>query len=142
MPQWIELDFAAPTRLNTVYLTFDTNMNPRHTKVTAPFVPECVRDYELAVPEGDHWRVLVRETENFQRHRVHRFDPVVASRLRLTVHATNGARSARVFEIRVYDESPPASRKTSRCVPVRETPGRRAGIVGSFRDAGATGGPG
>jgi hypothetical protein len=31
-------------------------------------------------------------------------DAVVASKLRLTVRTTNGARSARVFEIRVYDE--------------------------------------
>ena len=104
MPQWIELDFPAPTRFNAVHVTFDTNMNPRHKDITAQFVPQCVRDYELAVSEGDDWRVLARETENFQRHRVHRFDPVVASKLRLTVRATNGARSARVFEIRVYHE--------------------------------------
>ena len=104
MPQWIELQFAAPKRFNTVRLTFDTNFNPRHKNVTAQFVPECVRDYELAVADGDKWRVVARETENFQRHRVHRFNPVVASKVRLTVLATNGARSARVYEIRVYDE--------------------------------------
>ncbi|MHB8900483.1 MAG: FAD-dependent oxidoreductase, partial [Thermoguttaceae bacterium] len=30
MPQWIELEFPEPTTINTVYLTFDTNMNTSH----------------------------------------------------------------------------------------------------------------
>ena len=104
MPQWIELDFAAPRQFNTVMLTFDTNMNPRHKEMTSQFVPQCVRDYELAVKEGDDWRVVSKETDNFSRHRVHHFDPVVSSKLRLTVQATNGSPSAHVFEIRVYNE--------------------------------------
>lgn len=105
MPQWIELDFGEEKTFNTVYITFDTNMDPRHKDLTGiEFVPQSVRDYAIAVPESDGWNVLAAETENFQRHRVHRFDPVTASRLRLTVKATNGDPSARVFEVRVYKE--------------------------------------
>ncbi|NQT16300.1 MAG: FAD-dependent oxidoreductase, partial [Planctomycetes bacterium] len=101
MPQWIELELAAPSEVNTVYLTFDTDMNHRYR---VPLVPQCVRDYELSCHNGDGWITLATETGNFQRRRVHRFETVATSKLRLTVHETNGAASARVFEIRAYHE--------------------------------------
>ena len=102
LPQWIELSFAAPTRLNAVYLTFDTDLNAESHAV--PLVPECVRDYELAYHDGTQWGSLAAVKGNFQRRGVHHFDPLTATRLRLTVQATHGSRSARVFEIRAYDE--------------------------------------
>ncbi|MFQ6099111.1 MAG: FAD-dependent oxidoreductase, partial [Armatimonadota bacterium] len=102
MPQWIELRFERPVEVNTIYLTFDTDMNARYHDV--PLVPECVRDYELAYHDGRKWSSLAKVRGNFQRRRVHRFETVRASRLRLTVHATNGDKSVRVFEIRAYEE--------------------------------------
>jgi hypothetical protein len=102
MPQWIELAWPRPVTLNTVYLTFDTDLNAR--RYTEPLVPQTVRDYRLSYLDGSTWKTLAAETENFQRRRVHRFDPIQASKLRLTVDATNGDRSARVFEIRAYNE--------------------------------------
>ncbi len=102
LPQWIELEFPEPTTINTVYLTFDTDMNASHH--TVPLVPQCVRDYELSCLADGHRISLATITENFQRRRVHRFDPVKAKKLMLLVAATNGDRSARVFEIRAYHE--------------------------------------
>ena len=102
LPQWIELEFPEPTTINTVYLTFDTDMNASHC--TVPLVPQCVRDYELSCLADGHRKSLATVTENFQRRRVHRFDPVKAKKLTLFVAATNGDRSARVFEIRAYHE--------------------------------------
>jgi len=102
MPQWVELAFASPVRVNTVYLTFDTDLNASHH--TVPLVRQCVRDYELSYHDGQKWTTLATVQGNFQRRRVHRFDAVSASKLRLTVNATNGDRSARVFEIRAYHE--------------------------------------
>jgi hypothetical protein len=104
MPQWIELAFEGPREFNTVYLTFDTDMNNRSHNV--PLVPQCVRDYELSYHDGTGWVSLLREHGNFQRRRVHRFGTVSSGQLRLTVHATNGCSSARVFEIRAYQERP------------------------------------
>jgi hypothetical protein len=85
-----------------VYLTFDTDLN-------VPFNParlaqQCVRDYQLSYHDGVKWVELVSVAGNFQRRRVHRFEPVQAAKLRLTVLATHGDPSARVFEIRAYDE--------------------------------------
>ena len=102
MPQWIELEWPRPVTLNTVYLTFDTDLNAPHH--TVPLVPQTVRDYRLSYCGGNTWKTLATETENFQRRRVHRFDPIQASKLRLTVEATNGDRLAKVFEIRAYHE--------------------------------------
>jgi hypothetical protein len=102
MPQWIELEFPEPTKFNTVYVTFDTDMNNRYHD--EPFVPQCVREYELSYHDGTRWTTILRENGNYQRRRVHRFDTVVGTQLKLTIHATGGAPAARVFEIRVYDE--------------------------------------
>ncbi len=102
LPQWIELEFPEPTTINTVYLTFDTDMNASHHTVSQ--VPQCVRDYELSCLADGRRISLATVTENFQRHRVHRFEPVRAKKLTLFIAATNGDRSARVFEIRAYNE--------------------------------------
>ena len=53
LPQWIELRFDRPTRLNTVYLTFDTDMNAPFHDVAV--VPQCVRDYRLSYYDGTKW---------------------------------------------------------------------------------------
>lgn len=109
LPQWIELAFEKPTAINTVYLTFDTDMNnPPHLSPLLPYVPQCVRDYELSAWDGKAWIRLAEETYNYQRLRIHRFDTIEASKLRLTVHETGGDPSARVFEIRAYKEEGPA----------------------------------
>jgi hypothetical protein len=102
LPQWIELAFDKPTRLNTVYLTFDTDMNAPFHDVAV--VPQCVRDYRLSYDDGHGWKDLAAVEGNFQRRRVHRFAAVTALKLRLSVTATNGDPSARVFGIRAYDE--------------------------------------
>ncbi|MFQ6133158.1 MAG: FAD-dependent oxidoreductase [Armatimonadota bacterium] len=105
LPQWLELDFGEPTKFDTVYLTFDTNLTGREPPTGD--VPQCVRDYRLLVPEGDGWRELASVQGNYQRRRIHRFPAVTAQKLRLEVLATHGDKSARVFEVRVYDEAVP-----------------------------------
>jgi len=102
LPQWLEVELKSPVSMTAVYLTFDTDLNPSHH--TVPLPRQCVRDYELSCEVGGQWRTLAGVKGNFQRRRVHRFDQVRTSRLRLTVHATNGDKSARLYEIRAYDE--------------------------------------
>ncbi|MDD4871180.1 MAG: FAD-dependent oxidoreductase [Kiritimatiellae bacterium] len=102
MPQWLELDFGREVKLNTIQLTFDTDMNTRFPD--KPVVTRCVKDYSLSFFDGKAWKELAMEKENFLRHRIHRFPVVSTSKLRLTVNVTNGDLSARVFEIRAYRE--------------------------------------
>jgi hypothetical protein len=103
LPQWVDLEFEGPQTFNTVYLTFDTDLSffpefPLHV------VPECVKDYTLSYWTGTGWRSVVEVKDNYRRRRIHRFEAVQARRIRLTVVATNGAVSARVYEIRIYNE--------------------------------------
>jgi len=101
-PQWLELDFGNAIEFNTVYLTFDTDLS---TQITGAAYPkECVKDYELSFWKDGEWIPLAAITGNYQRHRIHRFDTVTAQKLRLTIHATHGSPSARVYEIRAYNE--------------------------------------
>ena len=102
LPQWIDVVFDRPVALNSVRLTFDTNLGPRWHRRAFP--RECVRDYDILCYDDDGEEVVVSETDNFQRHRIHRFARRTVERLRLRVNATNGAPSARVYEIRAYDE--------------------------------------
>jgi hypothetical protein len=102
LPQWIELTWDTPVTINTVLLTFDTDLNHRWHDV--PRVPQCVRDYEIIAHVDGRWRVVASEEGNFQRHRAHRFPAVTTSRLRVNVDATNGDPSARIYEIRAYNE--------------------------------------
>jgi len=102
LPQWLELEWDEPIEANAVYLAFDTNLNSKWP--TFPVVPECVRDYELSYHDGNQWHLLEKVTGNFLRWRVHRFETRKMKKLKLSVLATNGDKSARVFEIRVYRE--------------------------------------
>jgi len=102
LPQWIELAFPQPTQVNTVYLTFDTDMNTRfHDE---PLVRQCVKDYRLEYRDGSQWHELYHVTDNYQRRRTHRFPAVEVHKLRVSVEATGGDKSARIFEIRAYQE--------------------------------------
>ena len=102
LPQWIELTWDQPVTFDSVYLTFDTDLNERWHKLAR--VPQCARDYEIIVQVDGRWQVVATGKDNFQRRQIHRFDPVTANRLRVNVDATNGDPSARLYEIRVYDE--------------------------------------
>jgi len=111
MPQWIELRFDRPVRITEVHLVFDSGLNRRLTlshqnRLNARMIhgpqPETVRDYELLVLDGQSAKKIVAVQGNYQRKRIHRFEPVTATGLRLVVKATNGDPSARVFEIRAY----------------------------------------
>ncbi|MCC6796411.1 MAG: FAD-dependent oxidoreductase [Candidatus Hydrogenedentes bacterium] len=103
-PAWIELRWPRRVSFNTVEITFDTNANRR---VTLPLFryPECVRDYHIQCGEGSSTRDILRVEGNYERRRVHRFDRVTTDRLRLNVLATNGVNTARVYEVRVYDQA-------------------------------------
>lgn len=112
MPQWLELHFRQPKRIQEVHLIFDTGLNRELTLthsdaanrriIRAP-QPETVRDYELQVLDSNSAKTIVRVEGNYQRKRIHRFEPMAATGIRLVVHATNGDPSARVFEVRVYE---------------------------------------
>jgi len=101
-PQWIELDLGEPSEFNTVHLTFDTDLSTVRPDKSHHEV--CVKSYEVSAFSNGEWIALAEIEDNIQRHRIHKFIRVSANKLRITIRATHGAPSARVFEIRVYNE--------------------------------------
>jgi len=111
LPQWLELRFREPRRLREVHLVFDTGLNRRlsltyNERLNARMIrgpqPETVRDYELRVLAGTSAKSVAQVKGNYQRKRVHSFDSLAADGIRLTVGATHGDASSRVFEVRAY----------------------------------------
>ena len=103
LPAWVELSLAKRETLQSIQLTFDTNINRRID--TALCYPECVKTYDVAVYMGSRWQTVAEVQDNYQRRRSHSFPPVSADRVRINVHATNGLPSARIYEIRLYGTS-------------------------------------
>ena len=103
LPQALTLTWPRAVTFDTVCLTFDTWLNEDAPELPPLWrAPTCVRDYVLSARVAGRWRRLLAVAGNYQRRRVHRFAPVAADALRLTVTATNGDPSARVYEVRVY----------------------------------------
>lgn len=100
-PAWVELQLPSRAAIRQAEITFDTDIN-RHSRKALYRYPDCVKSYDLLAPAAGGWRVIARETANYFRRRVHRFDPVTTDRIRLEIHETNGAAAARIYEVRLY----------------------------------------
>ncbi len=110
---WIELSWDAPQALRRIQITFDSGFTRELTLTKQDAInngiirapqPETVRDYTLsyrATPDGP-WVELAHVDGNHQRVNRLTFPAFNARSLRLHVRATNGDKSARVFEIRCY----------------------------------------
>lgn len=104
-PQSLELDFGKEVAFNTIYVTFDTNLNRTHMATPPLFqAPECVKDYAVFYKHEASWKPLLEVKGNCQRRRIHHFNTVNSQKLRLEIYSTNGDRSVRIYEIRVYRE--------------------------------------
>jgi len=101
-PQWIELDLGKKAAFNSINLTFDTDLSSANPESLRQKV--CVKSYKFSALIKGNWVELAEIENNFQRHRIHNFQKVRADKLRLTISDTHGSTSARVFEIRVYNE--------------------------------------
>lgn len=102
LPQQLTLKFSAAQTFNHVEITFDTNLNKLMSSGAAP---ECVREYELEVLVDGNWRSIAKVNGNYFRRRIHCFPAVTASQARVTVSATNGDQSARIYEVRVFNNA-------------------------------------
>jgi hypothetical protein len=99
LPQWLGFEFAVPTTVRELHVTFDTDLGRKFLTE----IPEvCVKHYALERLSRECWQTVVEEAANHQRHRRHRFPPVTSLRYRLRVLETWGRPEARVYEVRLY----------------------------------------
>ena len=107
----LSLKLSEKTVVSQVRLTFDSNFNyaikltlsaKRQAQQRIGVPPELVKDYTVRLWDGD---TLVREAEvrdNVQRANIVELEPALCDRVTVTVHATNGATDAAIFEVRIY----------------------------------------
>jgi hypothetical protein len=108
LPQWLELTLDRPAKVGAIHCVFDTDLTlSMPSQRGNPFPKECVRDYTLECHVGGTWQRIARVRGNFQRFRRHQFAQVTTDRIRLTVEATHGTETARLLEIRAYEDSKP-----------------------------------
>ena len=106
-PQWLELQLPSPATVGAVQCVFDTDLSVSLPSQRVAFPPVCVRDYTVECRIGGAWQPVVQVRDNFQRLRRHAFEGRITDRLRLTVEATHGSPTARVYELRVYESDLP-----------------------------------
>jgi len=108
LPQWIELSLPHPARVGAIHCVFDTDLTvSMPTQRGDPFPKACVRDYTLECYVNGGWKRVARVRDNLQRLRRHQFVQVTTDKVRMAVEATHGAKTARVFEMRVYADGAP-----------------------------------
>ena len=101
LPQAIRLDFPQPVTAQEVRLTFDTDLTPSRVALN-PYPKQLAKAYKVEGLVDGAWRMLAEEGDNGLRHRIHRFEACRLMAVRVTVTATWGDPSARIFEVRVY----------------------------------------
>lgn len=109
---WIQLSWPQPQKISHIQITFDTGFQrmltlssqDSYSKTSIRGVqPETVKDYEITAYDKDKKETsLARVTGNYQRVNRHSFAAVEAQALKLTITATNGVDTARVYEVRCY----------------------------------------
>ncbi len=103
LPQWLELEWPRPVSLARIILTFPGHLLREYHGTPPGFRdPQIPRDYRIEVARENGWATVVKIQDNATRYRVHAFEPMTTTRLRVVVEATNGDPSASLAEIRCY----------------------------------------
>lgn len=106
--EWLQLTWNEAVSINEIHLTFNDDVNEdlinlHHHKTPFDIIPELVKNYRLEAWVDGEWKLLLKESDNRKRKKVHFLESTVNStRIRLVIEATNGAPRAEVCEIRVY----------------------------------------
>lgn len=105
LPQWLELKLDKQQEINTVYVTLDTDMtNPSMLGLYEDYPHTLVRAYTIEVNDGEKWIQVGEVKDNYMRRITHKFDPINATAVRLNITETGDGKTARVFEVRIYNE--------------------------------------
>lgn len=106
LPQWINLKLAKKETINTVQITFDSDMTNNAMLVPIMRCPkQLVVDYTVEIKTADGWHAAAKVTGNYLRRRVHTFTACEAEEVRVNVTRTGGDKSARIFEVRLYNDT-------------------------------------
>lgn len=113
--EWVALYFGGIINVNEVDLKFDSNLSKEimptlshsHFKEQVPGIPpELVKDYTIDFYKDSELIYAEQVNGNYLRFRTHKqMNGIECDSIKVTVLATNGDASARIFEIRVYGDT-------------------------------------
>ncbi|MDT8389822.1 MAG: FAD-dependent oxidoreductase [Lentisphaeria bacterium] len=102
-PEWLEYVFDGERDVSSIELVFNSDTNSRNIRTDIHCIcPLLVRDYKISCFDGQRWKVLVNETDNYLRFRRHAFDTETTKKLKFEFFQTHGSESVEVFDIRIY----------------------------------------
>jgi hypothetical protein len=105
LPQWIELKLDCQQPINTIHVTLDTDMtNPAMLRPFEDFPNTLVKAYTVEVNDGQKWITVGSVEDNWMRRIDHKFDTINATAVRINVTESGDGVTARVFEVRIYNE--------------------------------------
>jgi hypothetical protein len=106
LPQDLILSWTEPQEFNHVSLTFDNLPKRRHDNPWESgkrVMGSCVKGYELSVWQNGLWKEIAKDECNYNRFRIHSFEVLTTTRLRLRISSTHsGSHSTRVYQVSVY----------------------------------------
>ncbi|GAA0953548.1 FAD-dependent oxidoreductase [Nonomuraea longicatena] len=112
LPATLELRWPRPVTVGRVEVLADDDVNEdlinlHHHRTPFETMPTLVRDYRVEALLADGWSTVAELRGNRRRRNVHDLAaPVTATGLRIVVESTNGAPSAHLVAVRVYEERP------------------------------------
>jgi hypothetical protein len=106
LPQWWEIAWDDPQPIDTIELTFDSQLSGWIWEGAFPLIP---RHYELRarLNGSPDWVTIDQRRDNVQRRVVHRVQQEWMEAVRIVVHETQGGRTARIVEARMYGTETP-----------------------------------
>lgn len=105
LPQWIELKLDKQQPINKIHVTLDTDMtNPAMLVSFEDFPSKLIKAYNVEVNDGIKWIKVAEVEDNWYRRIDHKFDTINATAVRINVTDSGDGLTARIFEIRIYNE--------------------------------------
>lgn len=106
LPQWIQCEWPEERCFSDLHLVFDNNLDrSRADWATLGHAPELVKSYRICVKTNEEWKILVECDYNVQRQVTHHLPPTKAKKVRIEVLSTWGVDAARIYEIRIENNS-------------------------------------
>ncbi|MDD4367382.1 MAG: FAD-dependent oxidoreductase [Oscillospiraceae bacterium] len=109
---WLRFQFPQPVTITTILLSFDSNLSREImislseevlSRQESHSPSELVKDFELSFYRNGQLLRQIKQTDNYQRHCVIKLPQSLScDRVQLTILATHGTATPKVFELRAY----------------------------------------
>nr|MBA2467892.1 FAD-dependent oxidoreductase [Chloroflexia bacterium] len=108
LPQAWELHWPQPQTIETIEITFDSQLSGWIWEGAFPLIPRAW-DLQVLKAGSSDWLTNDSREQNAQRRAIHQFPAEKLDAVRIAVRATQGGRTARIVEVRCYGPQASAS---------------------------------